>query len=102
MKKALIVMIGVILIVVSLSVLANANEGQATVVREGEDVLQTTDGKIYVGAGIAFNGDWVTIFNVRFPVLPDNTKVGAATFPAAKVTIIYHKGAINPQQPIAQ
>lgn len=96
MKKVYLV-IGIIILIASFSIVANAQQQQGTVVMEGEDVIQTTDGKIYVGQGIAINGSWITLFHVRFPVLPDNKPVGAATFPAEKVKIVYHKGPIDMQ-----
>lgn len=95
--KQLRILLTIVIILVTTSTLAIANES-ATVVRQGEDVLQTTDGKIYVGQGLSFSGQWVTIFNVRYPVLPDGIMVGAATFHADKITIIYHKGAIDHDQ----
>ena len=95
--KKVCVSIAIILILLCISIPSYAN--QATVVNDGEDVIQVTDGTIYVGQGVTFNGEWITLFNVRFPALPDGGKVGAATFPSDKVKIIYHKGAIGQQQP---
>jgi hypothetical protein len=94
--KKLFFVLAVVLLLWSATVQANQ---AATVIMEGEDVLQTVDGTIYVGQGVAINGDWITIFNVRFPVMEDNKIVGAATFPAVNVKIVYHKGKINAVQP---
>jgi len=91
MKAKIAIIISICLIVFSLSI-AHAGQGQVPV-NDGDDVIQTTDGKLYIGMGIAINGNWITVFNVRYP-----SEAGAATFPADKVTLVYHKGPIQTQQ----
>jgi len=90
MKTKIAIIIALCLIIFSISI---AHAGEPNVqVNNGDDVLQSTDGKLYVGQGIAIQGNWITIFNVRYP-----SEAGAATFPADKVTLVYHKGPIQPQ-----
>ena len=90
MKAKIAIIISICLIILSISI-AHAG-GPQVQVNDGDDVIQTTDGKLYVGKGIAINGSWITVFNVRFP-----SAAGAATFPADKVTLVYHKGPIKQQ-----
>lgn len=99
MGKKVLYAVGV-LIVISLLLLPWLSYAQqsGTVIMDGEDVLQTVEGTIYVGQGVAINGNWITIFHVRFPVFGNGEKVGAATFPAEKVKIVYHKGDLNAVQ----
>ena len=92
MKTKIIILIGILLIVCSMGV-AHAGQDNVTV-KDGDDVIQTTDGKLYIGVGLAFQGNWVTLFNVRYP----ESGIGATTFHGNKITLIYHKGALAPQQ----
>jgi len=96
MKKVtiILVLLGIVAIIISLSFPVHA-AGDASVVKDGDDVLQTIDGKIYIGQGVSFNGSWITLFNIRFPVDADGEPVGAVTVPSERVTILYHKGPIN-------
>ena len=91
MKTKIAIIIAVLMLICALSIPANAGQGKVEV-KDGDDVIQTIDGKLYVGQGIAINGNWITVFNVRYPSV-----VGAATFPASNVTLVYHKGPIKPQ-----
>ena len=99
MLKKVGYVIGILIILSLLAIpLFSYAQQSGTVIMDGEDVLQTVEGTIYVGQGVAINGNWITIFHVRFPVFGNGEKVGAATFPAEKVKIVYHKGDLNAVQ----
>ena len=91
MKAKIAIIIAICLIICALSIPSHAGQPKVEV-KDGDDVISTIDGKLYIGKGIAINGSWITVFNVRYP-----SPVGAATFPADKVSLVYHKGAIQPQ-----
>ncbi len=91
MKSKIVILIGVMIILCSMGV---AHAGQDNVkVNDGDDVIQTDDGKLYIGVGLAFQGNWVTLFKVRYP----ESGIGAVSFHGNQVTLIYHKGALPPQ-----
>lgn len=64
--------------------------GDAVAVRDGDDVIQTTDGKLYIGAGLNFSGEWIHLYNVRYP----DEGVGVVSFPIILVKMVYHKGPL--------
>lgn len=95
--KIMVVIIAVIMIIAALTIPSHA-ENDAVAIHDGDDVVQALSGELYVGQGVAFNGPWVTLFNVRFPEHSQGGTVGAITFPAEKVLLLYHKGAVGEVQ----
>lgn len=91
-NSMLAIIIAVLLIVLSLTIPAHA--GDSVAVKDGDDVIQTISGKLFVGKGISINGSWITLFSVRYP-----EGGSIVTFPTAQVTMVYHKGDAAPQQP---
>ena len=91
--RIILLIVAVLLISASLvmDVYAAGNE-----VKDGEDVIQTIDGKLYIGVGVAFQGPWVSLFNVRYP--DNGFEVGVVTFPVEQVSMIYHKGKLDQSQ----
>ena len=91
-KSVLGILIAIFLITLSLSIPAHASD--AVAVNDGDHVVQTIGGELFVGQGISINGSWITLFNVRYPEGGD-----IVTFPAERVAMVYHKGKPNPQKP---
>ena len=92
--RNILIIIAVLLISASLIMDVYAAEDKA-VVEDGNDVIQTISGKIYVGTGVAFQGPWVTLFHIKFPKNDDGSSIGAVTFPTNQITMIYHQGEIK-------
>ena len=90
-KSVLGILIAVFLMTLALAIPSHA--GDAVAINDGDDVIQTTEGHLFVGKGISINGSWITLFNVRYPDGGD-----IVTFPAIRVSMVYHKGQPNPQQ----
>lgn len=95
-KSILGILIAVLLMVLSLTIDVSAAQ-DGFEVKDGHDVIQTIQGIIYVGTGIAFQGPWVTLFNIEFPKNKDGSSIGAVTFPSDQVTMIYHQGPMGQQ-----
>ena len=73
----------------------DAYAGEKVIVRDGEDVVETVTGQIYIGSGMAFGNSWVTLYNPRYPRTKDNRVIGAVTFPVQQILLIYHQGKVN-------
>lgn len=58
-------------------------------VEDGEFVIITMQGHVYVGKNVSIEGPWMWMTNVRFP-----KGIGAVTFPAHQVSESYHKGPL--------
>lgn len=64
MKK----LFSIIVILTIFSVLSSPCLAETQVeIKDNEDVVLTTSGKVYVGHGVTFFGQWVTLHNVRYP-----------------------------------
>ena len=98
-KSVLGILIAIFLIVLSITLPAHAGQ-DGFAVKDGHDVIQTISGSIYVGTGVAFQGPWVTLFNIEFPTNKDGSSIGAVTFPSEQVTMVYHQGQMG--QPTKQ
>ena len=88
------ILIIIAILLISASLVMDVYAADAVVVKDGDDVVQTISGKLFVGAGISINGSWITLFNVRFP-----EGGSIVTFPASQVTMVYHKGEMAHHQP---
>jgi len=95
--RNILLIIAVLLI--SASLVMDVYAQDAFVVKDGHDVIQNIQGKIYVGTGVAFQGPWVTLFNIEFPKNKDGSSIGAVTFPAEQVSMVYHQGQMGKKLP---
>lgn len=88
--KILLFLIASLMITLSL-VIPPSHAGDVQV-KDGEDVMVTISGKIYIGHGVSINGPFITLFNIRYP-----ETMGTLTIPAEQLTMVYHKGQIQQQ-----
>jgi hypothetical protein len=58
-------------------------------VEDGEFVIITMQGHVYVGKEVNIEGPWMWMTGVRFP-----KGIGAVTFPAHQVSESFHKGPL--------
>lgn len=90
-RKIRTILLIIAVLVFSASLVIDSYAGQdAVALRDGDDVVQTNDGQLYVGEGLNFADSWVHLYNVRYP----DEGVGAVSFPIGRVKMIYHKGPL--------
>jgi len=93
-KSLIGICIVIVVFLLSVSVTSYGQDNGAVSIKNGDDVIQTVDNKVYVGKGVRFDGIWVILSNVRYPV-DQGVKIGGIAFPSERIILIYHKGDID-------